>query len=112
MKKLVASGIMALFGCAGTASAGEVDAWIDAETVDDKVRLRSMVVSDADVDLTYTLTVERVSAAGTSKTSQGGRYSAEGGIEGVMSTSAVNQPEGGVLTAYLEVRDAAGQVWT
>lgn len=112
MKKLIASGLLVFAGCAGTASAGDVSAWIAAETVDDKVRLQSMVLSDADLDLTYELTVERVSAAGTSKTSQGGRFSAEAGAEGVMSTSAVNQPADGVLKAYLEVRDADGRVWT
>lgn len=112
MKKLIAAGLLVFAGCAGTAAAGDVEAWIEAETIGDKVRLQSMVLSDADLDLTYELTVERVSAAGVSKTSQGGRFSAQGGVEGVMSTSAVNQPEDGVLKAYLEVRGAAGEVWT
>lgn len=90
----------------------EPKAWIDAADVENTLQLRGFVMSDAEEEFSYKLTVERQGKSGVSKTSQGGKVTSKVGEPTVLSTTRFNRVSGSVLKATLEVTNSSGEVTT
>lgn len=84
-------------------------AWIETVDDGDQIELKSMALDPTGGEVSYSLTVERISPAGTSRTSQGGSVYADAGKATILSRSRVNGFGAGTLRATLEVTRADGQ---
>lgn len=87
----------------------ELKAWIELTELDGQLQLDSMASADQADTLTYTISLERISDAGTSSTRQGGRVEATAGEPVVLSRNRVNAMDNGTLRISLEVVDQDGE---
>ena len=103
-------GALVLVACA-TAASGPDDrtARVDV-TPGDTYAVEAVAASDRAAEGSYTLVVERVGAAGRSRSQQGGRFALAAGEERALSTSRVNASPGDSIRVDLTVTWADGAI--
>lgn len=112
-KRILLGGLIgAAMSASAAAGSPHLKAWVVVTELDGQVQLDSMASADQAGALTYSIRVERVSAAGTSSTRQGGKVTTEAGQPVVLSRNRVNAVDDGTLRVRLEVTGANGETAT
>ena len=96
----------------GAAIAGEnnegLKVWIESQEANGQIELQARICTDLSGEFSYKLTVERISSAGSSTSSQGGTVTIGEHRSLSLSRSRVNAPGEGTLKARLVVRGPDG----
>lgn len=109
MKSWFLSAAAAVLAVSAHAEVAVMKAWLDVREVDGQLEFKSMAQTAEPSQLTYRLTVERISDSGRSSTSQGGNVVSEDSKAVVLSTVRVNRLDSGTVRAVLKVTTPDGQ---
>ncbi len=109
MKSWFLSAAAAVSAVSAHAEVSSVKAWLAVREVDGQLEFKSMAQTAEPSQLSYRLTVERISDSGRSSTSQGGSVASEDSEAVVLSTVRVNRLDNGTVRAVLKVTTPDGE---